>query len=99
MQKLSGLDASFLYLETSSQVLHICGLMTLDGSTVPGGYTFGKPKPRIAERVLVIPAFRRKLHNPLWNLSHPVWIEDEGFDLDPHVHRTAAAPPAHRAAL
>ena len=27
MQRLSGLDASFLYLETPSQVLHVCGLL------------------------------------------------------------------------
>lgn len=27
MQRLSGLDASFLYLETPSQPLHVCGLV------------------------------------------------------------------------
>ncbi|MEV6876919.1 wax ester/triacylglycerol synthase family O-acyltransferase [Amycolatopsis sp. NPDC051128] len=99
MQRLSGLDASFLYLETSSQVLHVCGLLTLDGSTVPGGYTFAKLKQRLDERVRVIPAFRRKLHNPLWNLGHPVWIEDEDFDLDHHVHRIGVPAPGDRAEL
>ncbi len=99
MQRLSGLDASFLYLETSSQVLHVCGLMTLDGSTIPGGYTFAKVKQRLAERVLLIPAFRRKLHNPLWNLSHPVWVEDEDFDLDHHVHRIGVPAPGDRTEL
>jgi diacylglycerol O-acyltransferase / wax synthase len=99
MQRLSGLDASFLYLETSSQVLHVCGLLTLDGSTVPGGYTFAKLKQRLEERVRVIPAFRRKLHNPLWNLGHPVWIEDEDFDLDHHVHRIGVPAPGDRAEL
>jgi diacylglycerol O-acyltransferase len=99
MQRLSGLDASFLYLETPAQVLHVCGLMTLDGSTVPGGYTFAKLKQRLEERVRVIPAFRRKLHNPLWNLSHPVWIEDEDFDLDHHVHRIGVPAPGDRAEL
>src|SRR6266536_326748 len=99
MQRLSGLDASFLYLETSSQVLHVCGLITLDGSTIPGGYTFAKLKQRLAERVLLIPAFRRKLHNPLWNLSHPVWVEDEDFDLDHHVHRIGVPAPGDRAEL
>jgi diacylglycerol O-acyltransferase len=99
MQRLSGLDASFLYLETPSQVLHVCGLMTLDGSTVPGGYTFAKLKARLEERVGVIPAFRRKLHNPLWNLSHPVWIEDDDFDLDHHVHRIGVPAPGDRAEL
>ncbi|HEV7977838.1 wax ester/triacylglycerol synthase family O-acyltransferase [Amycolatopsis sp.] len=99
MQRLTGLDASFLYLETSSQLLHVCGLMTLDGSTVPGGYNFAKFKRRLDIRVALIPAFRRKLHNPLWNLSHPVWVEDEDFDLDHHLHRIGVPAPGDRREL
>ncbi|MEV4597367.1 wax ester/triacylglycerol synthase family O-acyltransferase [Amycolatopsis sp. NPDC049253] len=93
MQRLSGLDASFLYLETPAQVLHVCGLLTLDGSTIPGGYSFAELQRRLAERVALIPEFRRKLHNPLWNLSHPVWVEDEDFDLDNHLHRIGVPAP------
>ncbi|MBB4684875.1 WS/DGAT/MGAT family O-acyltransferase [Amycolatopsis jiangsuensis] len=93
MQRLSGLDASFLYLETPSQLLHVCGLLTLDGATMPGGYSFPEFKRRLADRVAMIPAFRRKLHNPLWNLSHPVWVEDEDFDLDNHLHRVGLPAP------
>ena len=37
MQRLSGLDASFLYLETAAQPLHVCSILELDTSTVPGG--------------------------------------------------------------
>jgi WS/DGAT/MGAT family acyltransferase len=99
MQRLSGLDASFLYLETSSQLLHVCALMTLDGSTMPGGYSFKKFKERLDTRVAVIPEFRRKLHNSLWNLSHPVWVEDEEFDLDHHVHRIGVPAPGDRREL
>ncbi|MFE0023910.1 wax ester/triacylglycerol synthase family O-acyltransferase [Amycolatopsis sp. NPDC059021] len=99
MQRLSGLDASFLYLETSSQVLHVCGLITLDGTTMPGGYSFAEFKRQLAERVLLIPAFRRKLHNPLWNVGHPVWVEDEDFDLDHHVHRIGVPAPGDRTEL
>ncbi|MCR6485927.1 wax ester/triacylglycerol synthase family O-acyltransferase [Amycolatopsis sp. OK19-0408] len=99
MQRLSGLDASFLYLETPAQVLHVCGLLVLDGSTVPGGYTFAKLEEKLDERVRKIPAFRRKLHNPLWNVGHPVWIEDEDFDLDHHVHRIGVPAPGDRVEL
>jgi diacylglycerol O-acyltransferase len=48
MHRLSGLDASFLYLETSSQLLRVCGLVIVDPSTMPGGYSFHKlaaPEP------------------------------------------------------
>ena len=37
MQQLSGMDASFLYLETPSAPLHIGGLQIYDQSTAPGG--------------------------------------------------------------
>ena len=42
MQRLSGLDASFLYLETPAQLMHVCGLIVLDPSTgaVSGSITF-----------------------------------------------------------
>ena len=40
MERLSGLDASFLYLESSAQLMHVCGLLLLDPSTVPGGNSF-----------------------------------------------------------
>ncbi|KZB84467.1 WS/DGAT/MGAT family O-acyltransferase [Amycolatopsis regifaucium] len=99
MQRLSGLDASFLYLETPTQVLHVCGLLVLDGSTMPGGYDFERFKEKLAERVALIPAFRRKLHNPLWNLTHPVWVEDEDFDLEAHVHRIGVPAPGDRREL
>ena len=47
MQRLSGLDASFLYLETPSQPLHVCSILELDTSTMPGGYTFDRLQRRI----------------------------------------------------
>ncbi|GAB3576807.1 wax ester/triacylglycerol synthase family O-acyltransferase [Amycolatopsis endophytica] len=99
MQPLSGLDASFLYLETSSQVLHVCGLLTLDGSTIPGGYRFAEFKRMLAERIEAIPEFRRKLHNSPLNLLHPVWVEDETFDIDHHLHRVGVPAPGDRETL
>ncbi|KAA9158268.1 wax ester/triacylglycerol synthase family O-acyltransferase [Amycolatopsis acidicola] len=99
MQPLSGLDASFLYLETPSQVLHICGLLTLDASTMPGGYSFGEFRRRLSERIAEIPEFRRKLHNSPANLLHPVWVEDPDFDVTRHLHRVAVPAPGGREEL
>lgn len=96
MQALSGLDASFLYLETPAQMLHVGALLTLDGSTIPGGYRFDDFVEVLEERVRLIPEFRRKLHNSPFSLLHPVWVEDDDFDLDHHVHRVAVPAPAGR---
>ncbi len=35
MERLSGLDASFLYLETPAQLMHVCGVIVLDPATMP----------------------------------------------------------------
>ena len=39
MQRLSGLDAAFLYMETPSNHMHVGSVVVLDPSTVPGGYS------------------------------------------------------------
>ncbi|NLE78672.1 MAG: wax ester/triacylglycerol synthase family O-acyltransferase [Rhodococcus sp.] len=96
MQRLSGLDASFLYLETSSQLMHVCGLIELDGSTIPGGYQFDKLKSELAARSATMPGFRRKLQDSRLNLDHPVWVEDADFDIDRHCHRIAVPAPGGR---
>ncbi|MCZ4537758.1 wax ester/triacylglycerol synthase family O-acyltransferase [Gordonia terrae] len=93
MQRLSGLDASFLYLETRSQLMHVIGLFEIDPSTMPGGYRFDKLRDEMERRITAIPAFRRKLDNSLFNIDHPVWIEDEDFDIERHVHRVGVPAP------
>lgn len=99
MQRLSGLDASFLYLETSTQLLHVCGLIVLDTSTVPGGYSYGRLKEELGIRTEAIPSFRRKLQDSRFNLDHPVWVDDADFDIDRHCHRVAVPAPGGREEL
>lgn len=93
MERLSGLDASFLYLETRSQLMHVIGLVEVDPSTVPGGYSFTKMRSELERRVSAMPTFRRKLDNSMLNIDHPVWIEDDDFDIERHVHRVAVPGP------
>lgn len=93
MQRLSGLDASFLYFETRSQLLHVCGLIVLDISEMEGGYSFEALRRELDRRITAMPPFRRKLHDSLLNVDHPVWIEDESFDVDHHLHRIGIPAP------
>lgn len=93
MERLSGLDASFLYLETPSQLLHVCGLIIVDGSTVAGGYSFDALKRELASRIKAMPGFRRKLQDSFLNLDHPVWVDADDFDIDSHFHRIAVPAP------
>jgi diacylglycerol O-acyltransferase / wax synthase len=99
MQRLSGLDASFLYLETPSQPLHVCSILELDTSTTPGGYTFDKLRDELALRIKAMPQFREKLADSAFNLDHPVWVDDNNFDVNRHLHRIGLPPPGGRIEL
>ncbi|MFI2282885.1 wax ester/triacylglycerol synthase family O-acyltransferase [Nocardia beijingensis] len=97
MERLTGLDASFLYLETGTQHLHVCALLILDPSS--GDYSFDGFKAELARRLPLIPQMRRRVYEVPLNLDHPVWVEDENFDLDYHLRRIAIAAPAGRGEL
>lgn len=99
MQRLSGLDASFLYLETPDQHLHICGLILLDPATVPGGYDFARLRTELSARLDSLPQFRMKVADSPFNLDHPVWVDDRDFDIDRHLHRIGVPAPGGRSEL
>ncbi|MGZ4704313.1 MAG: WS/DGAT/MGAT family O-acyltransferase [Acidimicrobiales bacterium] len=87
MQRLSGLDAAFLYLETPSMHMHVCLAAVLDPATMPQPYSFKRMRSHIASRVPIIPPFRRVLHPTPLQVHHPVWVDDEHLDIERHVHR------------
>jgi diacylglycerol O-acyltransferase / wax synthase len=99
MQRLSGLDASFLYLETAAQPLHVCSVLEIDASTIPGGYTFERLRDALGLRIKAMPEFREKLGDNRFNLDHPVWVEDKDFDVDRHLHRIGLPSPGGRVEL
>jgi diacylglycerol O-acyltransferase / wax synthase len=99
MQRLSGLDASFLYLETAAQPLHVCSILELDTSTVPGGYTFDTLRSALELRIKAMPEFRERVADNRFNLDHPVWVEDNDFDIDRHLHRIGLPHPGGRVEL
>lgn len=96
MQWLTGLDASFLYLESAAQPLHVCSILELDTSTMPGGYTFDRMRDELVLRIKAMPEFREKLADSRFNLDHPVWVEDKDFDVNRHLHRIGLPMPGGR---
>ncbi|HEX7668721.1 MAG TPA: wax ester/triacylglycerol synthase family O-acyltransferase [Polyangiaceae bacterium] len=93
MERLSGLDASFLYLETPETPLHVAMVAVLDPAQMPGGYTFEKIVALIASRVDLVRPFKRRLAQVPFNLDHPVWVDDPHFDIVHHVKQVALPAP------
>ena len=94
MERMSGLDASFLYVESPTQLMTIGVVALVDPGSVEGGYSFERMREALAERVAAIPVLLRRPRPVPLGLDHPLWELDETFDLDRHVHRLAVPAPA-----
>lgn len=93
MQRLSGLDASFLHLETPSSHMHVASLGIFDPSEVEGGVSLDSVIAVYEGRLHLAPPFRRRLAHVPFGLHHPLWIEDPDFDIRNHVRHTAIPSP------
>ncbi len=97
MERLSGLDASFLYMETPTMPMQVAFVAICDTRHTPGGYSFPKLVERIESRVLREPAFRRRLVEVPFNLNHPLWMDDPDFNILNHIRQyTLPAPGSMR---
>ncbi len=92
MQRLTGIDAGFLYMETPSSPMHVAGLAVYDPSGSPG-WTVDQIKDLLRQRLHLAPPYRRRLATVPFGLHHPVWIEDPDFDLDWHVRHVGVPSP------
>ncbi len=93
-ERLSVLDASFLYMEKPNVHMHVGGVAILDPSTRSDGrLTAGDLTELIASRIHMVPRFRQKVATPPLGLGRPVWVDDVDFDLEFHVRRAALPAP------
>jgi diacylglycerol O-acyltransferase len=92
-ERLTGLDASFLYMETPTLHMHVSMAAVFDPSTVPDGYSFRKVRQMIVDRIPQVPVFQRRLVEVPMRLGHPVWVDDPEFDIDNHLRRAALPSP------
>jgi diacylglycerol O-acyltransferase / wax synthase len=93
MERLSGLDATFLYVENPSHHMHVSMVSVFDPATMAGGYSFDAVQAVVVGRLTRIPMFRRRLVTVPLHLGHPVWIDDPHFDIDYHFRRAAVPSP------
>lgn len=99
MERLTGMDATFLYIENPSSHMHVAMTGIYDVTTMPGGYSFQAIKDTIAERLHLVPPFYRRLVEVPFRLHHPVWVDDPNFNLDYHVRRIGCPAPGGRREL
>ena len=90
MERLSGLDANFLYNETASEPMHTLKVAVLEPP--PGGTPpLDLLRERVGRRMAAWPAFGRRIVRVPLDLHHPLWVDAGPLDLDYHV-RSARIP-------
>ena len=94
-ERLSPLDRTFLDLEYPEAHMHVAGVMVFDAGplrTPDDGIDIEKVRKYVASRLHLIPRYRQRIARiPLEN--HPVWVDDDRFNLEYHVRHTALPRP------
>src|SRR4051794_39944049 len=93
VRQLSGIDVSFLNMETSAVFGHVSSLNIYDPTSAPGGGGIEVTKRILLERMAELEPFRRRLVEVPFGLDNPYWIEDPAFDIDFHVRHHAVPAP------
>jgi WS/DGAT/MGAT family acyltransferase len=92
MERMTGLDASFLYMETDAVLMHTVNIFVVDVADMHGGYSFARVRELLERRIHQVPRMRQRVVEVPGGLHHPVWIEDPAFDLGRHLDRIVLGP-------
>lgn len=84
LRPLSGLDASFLYLEAMGTPMHVGSLMLLEPAVGVKDF-HAALLAHIAKRLPKATALRRVLESAPMELAHPMWRERAPIELEKHI--------------
>ena len=93
MIRMTGLDASFLYMEAPNLPMHTMKLGVLDLAATHGPFRFEQVLEVLRARLHLLPRLRWRVMPVPLGIHHPVWVEDPNFKLEAHVRRAVLPPP------
>ncbi len=99
MKQLTGLDASFLYMETANTFGHVNAVGLYRRPDDPDYDPYEAFKTQVESRLHLLEPFRRRLVEVPLGLDHPYWINDPDFDIEFHIRHIAIPPPGDRQQL
>jgi WS/DGAT/MGAT family acyltransferase len=94
-ERLTTLDASYLYLEDAGAPLHVSGVLVLE--PVEGG--LDALAELVEARLPLVPRYRQRVVQVPGRLANPVWADDPDFDVAYHVRQSAVPRPGTQAQL
>jgi len=93
--RLTGLDATFLHLESGGAHMHVASVLTFAGDAPP----YEDLLDAIESRLHLVPRYRQKLAFVPYGQGRPKWIDDPHFNVGYHVRHTALPRPGTDAEL
>lgn len=94
VKPISGMDATFLYIESPTSPMHIGSVAVIEGSL-----GFDQFRSTILSRIHMIPKLRKRLLYVPFKIDYPYWVDDPNFDIDMHIHHIALPKPGNWKAL
>ena len=94
-ERLTRLDASFLYLEEPDTPMHVGGVLILEAPS--GGVD--ALAALVEARLPLVPRYRQRVAVVPGHLADPVWVDDPDFDIAYHVRRNGLPRPGTEAQL
>jgi diacylglycerol O-acyltransferase / wax synthase len=99
MKTLSGLDGTFLHMETPETPMHVGSLSLYDPPSGYQGNFYADVRRQMRMRLHTVPVFTRKLAPMPLQFANPVWVEADKIDLDYHVQQLTLPSPGTQAQL
>lgn len=94
-ERLSAQDAAFLEFEDENNPMHVAAVLTFDPEPVvgaDGAIPVEAIRKLISGRLGLLPKYRQKIvRTPV--TGHPVWVDDEHFDLRQHLRHVSIPRP------
>ncbi|MCW2538234.1 MAG: Diacylglycerol O-acyltransferase [Modestobacter sp.] len=91
VERLTPLDASFLYLEDPDTPMHVGGVLVLESPS--GVLDHEALVDLVRARLPLVPRYRQRVLEVPGHLANPVWVDDPDFDVSYHVRRSALPRP------
>ncbi|MDQ6920541.1 MAG: wax ester/triacylglycerol synthase family O-acyltransferase [Candidatus Dormibacteraeota bacterium] len=90
----SSVDAAWLRMEDPTNLMMVTGVLMFEERLDPR-----RLREVIEERLLSFPRFGQRVQGPPLGIGTPVWVSDDRFDLDAHLHRRALPQPGDKESL
>ncbi len=93
VKQLTGLDATFLYMETPTTYGHVSSIAIYERPDDPDFDPLVAAREMVESHLDILEPYRRRLVGAPLGIDRPYWIEDPDFDIDYHVRHLSLPHP------